>query len=254
MTSDIKIGVEFKKLIPLWKEAFGDGDEFLSIFKKEAYSPKRCACILKDGEPVSALYWLDCEYEGERVAYLYAIATKKSERGKGLCKRLMRAVHSHLFRLGYGACLLVPSSEELFSFYSSLGYESLPLIDEFESASNGVPTEMREISADEFIKLRRSFLPRRAVLQEGACINFLKNLAKFYTGPSFLLTARREGDILLGLELLGDKSCASGILAALGFNSGVFRAPGHSRKFAMLLRSEKFTGLPAPEYFAFAFD
>ena len=252
MGGEIAFGVEFSRLRPLWREAFGDGDEFLDLFEREAYSPERTACILDGDMPLSALYWFDCECEGERVAYLYAIATKKERRGEGLCRRLMLAVHEHLRILGYVGCILVPAREELFSFYSRLGYKSCVCIDEFEALAGDRAVDIRELSPEEFMRIRKGMLPSRAVIQEGACIDFLKNQAKFYTGPSYLLTARKEGDRLFALELLGDRRLASDILCALRVSSGTFRSPGRSQKFAMHLALSN-TSVPA-EYFAFAFD
>jgi hypothetical protein len=61
----------------LWKEAFGDSDDFLDMFWRTAFSYDRCRCVTVDGEVAAALYWFDCECRGERVAYIYAVATAK---------------------------------------------------------------------------------------------------------------------------------------------------------------------------------
>lgn len=252
MSAEVKFGVEFSSLIPLWREAFGDGDEFIDLFGREAYSPSRTAAIIKSCECISMLFWFDCEHEGERIAYLYAIATKKSERGRGWCKMLMQATHAHLAKEGYRGCLLVPASESLFGFYASLGYTEHCYIDKLEAVSTEQGAPLSEISAEQYFKYRRKMLPQHSVIQEGACMNFLKKQAKFYTGEGFLLAARREGEELFGIELLGEREAAGRILCALGHKRGVFRTPGKSKKFAAYLPLDG--GASAPEYFAFAFD
>ena len=55
----------------------------------------------------------------------------------------------------------------------------------------------------------------------------------------------------MGYELLGDPDAASGILAALGFSDGIFRAPGDT-PFAMYLSLDGDNTLPG--YYAFALD
>ena len=70
----------------LWKEAFGDSDAFLDRFFTIAYSPDRCRCVTADGRVTAALYWFDCDCQGEKLAYLYAVATAQDCRGRGLCR------------------------------------------------------------------------------------------------------------------------------------------------------------------------
>ena len=100
----------------LWKEAFGDSDSFLDVFFTTAYSPERCRCVTVDGEAVSALYWFDCEYSGERIAYLYAVATAENHRGHGYCQALLDDTHRHLSALGYEGVILSPGSDNAFEY------------------------------------------------------------------------------------------------------------------------------------------
>ena len=80
---------DYNGLIDLWKEAFGDSDAFLDDFDRTAFSPERYCAIIIESEVVSALYFFDCEYEGGRLAYIYAVATAKDYRGQGLCRKLL---------------------------------------------------------------------------------------------------------------------------------------------------------------------
>ena len=83
-------------------------------------------------------------------------------------------------------------------------------------------------------------------------MKFLSSQAKFYTGEDFLLAARKEGDRLFGLELLGEASKAGGILSSLGCTEGKFRVIGNERDFAMFIPLKE--SVIVPTYFAFAFD
>ena len=106
----------------LWQEAFGDPESFIDGFFTTGYCPERSMTIEEDGMPIAALYWFDGHTNGKKMAYIYAVATAKAQRGKGLCKTLMEDTHSHLKNLGYAATILVPGEKGLFAMYEKMGY------------------------------------------------------------------------------------------------------------------------------------
>ena len=237
----------------LWREAFGDTEEFLDAFEKTAFSPDRCLCISEGDEVLAALYWFDVTLEGQRLAYLYAIATAKAHRGKGLCHRLMTHAHAHLGALGYAGTLLVPSKPSLFALYEGLGYRTCSHIGELSCEASKATATLRVLSAKEYEAYRRTLLPTNGVLQENESIAFLETMASFYAGDGFLLAARREDGVLHGIELLGDVQNAPAVLAALGCTKGIFRIPVGNKPFAMY-RPLSDTALPSPIYFGLALD
>lgn len=87
------------------------------------------------------------------------------------------------------------------------------------SCDAGEAVAVRPISAVEFARLRREYLPPDGVIQEGASLSYLKCYAAFYAGGDFLLAAEHDGDSLTGMELLGNAAAAPGILGALGFSA-----------------------------------
>jgi len=126
MIIDLPSASDIPALRALWKEAFGDSDEFLDSFMSTAFSPCRAMCA-KDGEKISAmLYWFDCECRGERVAYLYAVATAKGYRNRGICSALMERTHGHLSEKGYTGVLLVPGSPSFSPFMKNLDIKPPP--------------------------------------------------------------------------------------------------------------------------------
>jgi len=242
-----------KALRGLWKEAFGDGDAFLDLFENIAFSPDRARALFCDGVLSAALYWFDCECEGEKVAYLYAIATAKTQRGRGLCRALMEDTHTHLRSLGYSAAILVPSSESLFGFYEKLGYRVATQVSEVSCLAEGDAIELVRIDGEEYASLRRALLPEGGVVQEGESMRFLSAQAELYRGERLLLAVRREKDTLVGAELLGEIECAPRIVRTLGAERGIFRTVGGDRDFSMIypLVAKK---APNPTYFGLAFD
>lgn len=236
----------------LWQEAFGDSEETLDNFFATGYSPDRCHCILENGVPVSALYWFDCELCGYKLAYIYAVATLKSHRGKGLARRLMAETHEILKNQGYAGAILVPGEKGLFSYYEQLGYRTATKAADFSAVATASPAFISQITPAEYAAYRRKNLPEGSVLQEGETLSYLATFAKFYKGEDFLLSATKEGEALLVHEILGNTDDSGNILCALACKTGRFRAPGEGRDFAMLLPLE--TDCPTPSYFGLALD
>ena len=213
----------------LWKTVFGDTDAFLDDFFSVAYSPDRCRYLTQDSAIVSALYWFDCEYEGGKLAYIYAVATDPSHRGKGLASRLMAQTHSHLKKLGYAGAVLKPANG-LFPFYERLGYRASGYIHRF-TGNAGAPIEIKELTPEEFGQLRRKYLPRDAVRQEGLTLEFLHSFAQFYGADDALVCAAPQEGVVF--EYLGNPHSAPGILGALGIRQVEIPTIGKDIPFTM---------------------
>ena len=162
----------------------------------------------------------------------------------------MADTHAHLKELGYAGALLVPGDPGLRNMYRDMGYEDMTGVQRF-SCEAGAPVSLEPICAEQYMALRREFLPEDAVLQEGENLRFLERLAQFYQGEDFLLCAVKEDDRLTVPELLGNIKAAPGIVAALGCGEGIFTVPGEE-PFAMGM--EFTSDFRKPRYFAFAFD
>ena len=236
----------------LWQEAFGDSEETLDNFFASCYSPDRCLCICEDGIPVSALYWFDCELCGYKLAYVYAVATLKSHRGKGLARQLMEQTHETLKNQGYAGAILVPGEQSLFSYYERLGYRVATKAEEFSAVATDSPIFIRKISPVEYATWRRKYLPEGGVVQEQETLSYLAAYAKFYKGEDFLLSATKEGETLLVHEILGNTDYCGNILCAFACKTGRFRTPGTGRNFAMFLPFG--ADCPTPSYFGLALD
>lgn len=233
----------------LWQEAFGDSDAFLDSFFDSAYHPTRCLCVTEGASVLAAAYWFSCGYDDHKAAYVYAVATARAHRGKGLCRRLMEQIHSILRQEGCGSAILVPGDASLARMYGAMGYQFFGGMETVDSVPDKTPVSVTEIGSEEFIRLRRQYLCPGGIVQEGENLAFLKRHFRFYRGDDFVLTAAVSDGKLYAPELLGDGAPAS-ILTALGARSGTFRVPG-STPFAMYLQLAP--GDP-PRYFGFAFD
>lgn len=239
------------QLAELWQVSFGDAPEFVELFFESAFSPRRCRCVTERGRVTAALYWFDTEFEGQRLAYIYAVATHPDFQNRGLCRALMADTLKCLAGRGYDAALLMPQNEKLRQMYAKMGFRDCCTASAFSSTA-GEPVPVRRVDDEEFARLRRKFLPRDGVIQEGENISYLARYASFYAGEDFLLAAVPEGGSLTGLELLGNAKAAPGILGALGYAQGSFRTPGKELPAAMFRPLKP--GVKAPGYFGLVFD
>ena len=106
----------------LWQEAFGDSPEAVSYFFK---SFPDCISYVADdgGEVVSMVHALPQVLSPDTpAAYVYAVATRRSHRGKGLCRELMAFAEGDLRSRGFACAVLTPGELGLFDYYEGLGY------------------------------------------------------------------------------------------------------------------------------------
>ena len=250
MRIDHPATAEIPGLRQLWQEAFGDTDAFLDGFFGFGFSPERCLYV-RDGDIAAAVYWFLCSCENRKMAYLYGLATKKSHRGRGFARELLERAAEILKDQGVSGILLVPGEPALFGMYRKLGFADTLYVDEFSVEAVGRPVPVRQISGEEYARLRREALPAGSVVQEGENLAFLASFARLYAGDGWLLAGTLEDAGFAGMEFLGQRAAAPGILAALGAKTGTFRRPGQGRPFAQY---RSLDGTPAPWYFGLAFD
>ena len=253
MTIDRPTATDEAALKELWKEAFGDTDDFINLFFRLAYSESNALCVYDNGILAAALYWFDGYIENKKVAYIYGVATKKSQRGKGFSSSLIKRTHDLLISCGYEASLLVPADEGLFRFYGKLGYISCCPIDCREYTASKDDSDIQKIGAEEYLRLRKAYLPQNTLIFDNQRLEFLASINDFYKNDNFILAKNTAYDALTIIEFFGDKTYIPSVINTLGFEKGTVRSYGNSRPFAMyfpLTDSFKIT----PEYLGFAFD
>ncbi len=115
---------DFSALAALWGEAFGDRPDAVSRFY-EAFPDCLCYVAEADGQVVSMVHALPQTLSPDvPAAYIYAVATAQTHRGRGLCRALMAFAEADLKQQGFACTALTPGEESLFRFYEKLGYET----------------------------------------------------------------------------------------------------------------------------------
>ena len=247
MMIDSPVKGQIPQLRSLWKEAFGDTDAYLDSFFALGFAPDRCRCVTEDGRVTAVLYWFDCSCRGQKLAYLYAVATAKDSRGKGLCRQLMDSTHNHLKTAGYAGAILVPASDSLRQMYEKMGYLPGTRIRELRCAAGTAAVPLELLDRAQYERRRLEFLPPDGVVQDGPLTALLADQCGLWTGRDFLLAAWMEDGVLHAEEFLGNAQSAPGILKALGAETGIFRVPGEEQEYAMYLPLSPHC--PKPGYF-----
>ncbi len=231
----------------LWQEAFSDTDGFLDEFFSLPY---QCLAA-KDGEAVvGAAYWFHCICRGEPMAYLYAVATRKTRRGEGICTRLLKALHTRLAET-CRATLLVPGEEGLRSFYRKLGYRDFGGRREITVLPGSGILSAEALTVEEYARRRRELLPLGGVEQVGNTLPFLESFLQFYGGEGWLLAGSVEAGVFTAPEFLGDPRLLGDIFHTLNLPGGSVYVAGET-PFGMYCPIME--NVSAPTYFAFALD
>ena len=106
----------------LWKEVFGDSDEFISSVINDFYNADNMLCIEQNGKIVSMLHIIPFVFDGSKVAYIYAVATDANARGQGYATKLIRQAIEKAQAEGYKAIFTLPADDGLATFYSQFGF------------------------------------------------------------------------------------------------------------------------------------
>ena len=252
MRIDYPLPDQLPELRNLWKEAFGDSDAYLDLFFGTGYSPTRCRCVTEEGHMAAALYWLDLFCDGQKMAYIYAVATGKAYRGRGLCRMLMEDTHNVLCGRGYYGAVLSPGDAGLARMYGTMGYSHCANIGQIRCQAGEKSIAMQRVSGELFNAQRNVLLPAGGLELGKAAAGFLAAQAELYVGENCTLAAVRTEEGLFGIELLGDAENAPAILKALDCETGVFRICGGENTFAMFHPLKEKAKIPG--YLGIAFD
>ena len=99
------------------------------------------------------------------AAYVYAVATRKSHRGQGLCRKLMAFAENDL-RSRFRCAVLTPGEPELFRFYEKLGYKTA-FYRTRTAFSHGTP-----VSVEEYARLREQVLTVPHMVYDVSLLNY----------------------------------------------------------------------------------
>lgn len=233
----------------LWMRTFGDSRESVDAFFRTAYNSAHFAEICLKDRLVSALYWLDYDWNGKKLAYIYAVATEQGFRGQGYGRQLMEKARKILQEQGYAGAVLVPAEEHLVHWYAQQGYRVFYKAKKQEiSADTAVP--VTEISAQQYAALRKERIPN-APQPEKALYDYFATYGSFYQAEDGIFAAAIQDEKVYFQEYLGDMQLLSHIVGGMKAKTGIVRVADEETVFAMYY---PLTETELPDYFSFALD
>ncbi len=253
MTIDFPKSSDIPSLKALWKEAFLDTDDFIDLFFSLAFTKENSLAAYDNGELAASLYWFDGKVGDKKAAYIYGVATKKAQRGKGYSTSLLKRCHKLLNEEGYSIVMLVPAGDKLFNFYGRLGYTECCFIDFSEIFASDKKADFKEITAEEYLARRESYLPPNSLIFDNKRLRFLASITDFYKSDNFIFAKSKDTESLRIIEFFGNEELLPSVVGSLGFSKATVRRYGKSKPFAMYLSLDQ--GFKEkPEYLGFAFD
>lgn len=161
---------DISQIAALWQEAFGDSRESVEEFFRTF--PNCLSYVAQaDGEVLAMVHALPQILSPHiQTAYLYAVATKKTHRGKGLCRKLMAFAEADLQSRGFAACVLTPGEPSLFGFYEKLGYETA-FFRHRTAFPGGTP-----ISLETYLRRRETLVPVAHMVYDKNTLSYAQKL------------------------------------------------------------------------------
>lgn len=190
--------IDREKLYKLWNSCFGDGEEyvypFLDVFLKE----DNVYIFEEAGEIQSAVYSLDCEIDGKKSAYFYAVATDENYRRQGLAKKEIEFLIDYKSQKGYEIFLLTASSEKNRNYYYELGFRDAFFCEKKKIIAKETGTKVKEeYDENELFELRKNVFKNNAV-------SFNKEHFNFALSFSDKVFTQKEGEKTVSYALYDD--------------------------------------------------
>ncbi|MGN0573838.1 MAG: GNAT family N-acetyltransferase [Acutalibacteraceae bacterium] len=199
---------DIKKIVTLWHEAFGDGEDEIMFFLANRFRPENTLVYEFNGEIASMLFLLEgkMSIKGKifNSYYLYAACTLKKFRGRGFMAELLRFAERIAQDRNIGYICLLPGESSLYTFYEKFGYKTAfaKKVLRVTHADINENFDSIEIKADnnlvELEKLRENALNKTDhFIWDNQAINYAVNQNEMYGGKAI---TSRNGYLLYSVE------------------------------------------------------
>lgn len=197
-----------EQLKQLWKNVFGDEDEYLEAYFSQMYDEEN-TLVYWDGDKIAAALYIipyDLCYSGrkEKCAYLYALATDSRYRRQGIMSELIHKALEKCRREGYLCCVLIPAEDSLCSYYEKFGFKKgrpvkADYSEELMTLELPYPMEVKECSVSDMLSIYRS---SRAYERWGIRLDCR-------AGEFFLTQLTKEGGHIYSFDMEGEAGYAA---------------------------------------------
>ena len=199
---------DIKKIVTLWHEAFGDGEDEIMFFIANKFRPENTLVYEFDGEIASMLFLLEGKMSINGINYdsyyLYAACTLKKYRGRGYMGELLRFAERISAERNIAYICLLPGESSLYGFYEKFGYKTAFAKKALKITREdiNIKTDSAELKTDnnsiEFEQLRENALNKADhFIWDNQSINYAIKQNEMYGGKAII---SRNGYLLYSVE------------------------------------------------------
>ena len=237
---------DLPQLKALWMEAFAEPAEAVDAFLETAFCAENSLLLQTENTVAAALYWLDAEYRSKKLACLYAVAVKKDCRGRNFGIALLEQTCKLLKERDYGAVLLIPADEGLYTYYNKVGFVPFGHAQEILAESGAEGLALQAVDGKTYLSRRKSLFP--GIHWAAPTGSYLQRYCRLFVGQDFVLAL----DDTSVQEYLGKPEHLPKLLHTLKVDCITARLPGGQQPAGMVrFLQEEFA---LPDYFGPAMD
>jgi len=189
---------DIPKLKELWIEAFGEEERgFCGVFYDLIFDKIKCFVLEDNGNIIAMLHSADCilySNKKYKCSYIYAVATKKEQRGKGCFFKLFEKYKAYLIENGYSCSIVIPHSSDLFGFYEKFSYKRF-FKRAYITQNELIDFEVKESYEKEAYNIYLDFLRKRSFYVEKSFEAFALSVIdkKIYKKGNSVIILRNDG-------------------------------------------------------------
>lgn len=145
----------------IWKESFGDSDDYIDFFFQHCFVPKNAVVACVENKPAGVIHLLPAKLGTQNFLYGYAIGVLPEFRGNDICQIMHTFVADYAKKVQavYG---LHPANEKLSSYYRRIGLSDMYTLRRFDASylKEDETFTLQDIDAKEYYRMRQqAFAP-----------------------------------------------------------------------------------------------
>ena len=171
-------------IVLLWSKTFGDSTQWIE--KYLSYFAEFVLVYKENDELLGMLSLLPVNCNNFYGRYIYAVATDKKARSKGIATKLLEFSKDFIKEKNEDFLVLVPSEASLFDFYKKRGYTTLNCIEKSEfliTQKTDNLSGFEKISPQDYCNLRQKLLKGFRQISWGA--DSLEKISALYNGDFY---------------------------------------------------------------------
>ena len=158
---------DYSAVIALWQEAFGDTEADIAACMRH-FAPY--TMLYTETDKVLGMFiLLPLQTGSKKGDYIYAVATAKSARGRGIATQLLDYAKTRVKNGRSDFLTLVPAKASLFAFYKNRGFTNGSPVSRLNYSTQGsakASIAVKQITANEMYKNRNAYFKTLAAWDE----------------------------------------------------------------------------------------